>query len=226
MQQVEREATLEEVIRSAIAAAAADVHTCMVVSIVSFDPTTMTATVQPTLRGKVQLQDGVITTPATPGLPAGWQDQTLPVLVNCPVLFIGGGGFTITTPIAAGDEALAFFSERAIDTWWLRGGIQNRVDMRCHSLYDGFILVGPRSQPNVLSDISTTALEIRSDDNTTNLSIQPAGVAKLTGTLTVDGLKTTQTATPSATSSDHSIPITVKLAGVPTVMYIRLSATP
>jgi hypothetical protein len=223
--QRERTPRFEEVLRTAISSMLLDVQTCMPVQIVSFDPLTMTATAQPVLNAKV-LSD-------TTGL---WIDVQRAVMIHCPVVFLGGGGFTTTYPIAKGDEALAIFSHRSIDEWWVAGGIQSRASLRSHSIEDGFLLVGVRSRPNVIPGISTTAAEMRSDDGTTKISVGPGGVVTITapgglaitgntvGTGTVSGseLATSQIPVVSSTASNHSVPIT--LNGV--VYYVRLSSTP
>ena len=90
----------------------------------------------------------------------------LPVLVDVPLVFPSGGGFTITFPIAVNDEVLVIFASRCIDGWWQLGGIQVPLEMRMHDLSDGFAIPGPKSQPNVLSGISATALQLRSNDGT------------------------------------------------------------
>jgi len=128
------------------------VWTAMPAIIESFDSAKMTVTAYPSIQGKIQQQDGSFV----------WED--MPLLVDVPVIFPSGGGFTLTFPIAQGDEALIVFASRCIDTWWQSGGVGRQAELRMHDLSDGFALVGPRSQPRVLSGISTTSAQFRSDD--------------------------------------------------------------
>ena len=71
---------------------------------------------------------------------AGAADERIkmPKVVDCPVMWQGGGGATLTFPIAKGDECLLVFSSRCIDNWWQKGGQQEAAILRMHSLSDGF----------------------------------------------------------------------------------------
>lgn len=113
----------------------------------SFDPDTVTAIVQPALKGSY---DG--------------KSVPLPLLVDVPVIFPRGGGCTLTFPVTAGDECLLIFGDRCIDFWWQNGGIQEPVDQRQHDLSDGFAIVGPQSQARKISGISMSGAQLRSDD--------------------------------------------------------------
>lgn len=125
----------------------------------SFDHVKMTVTVYPTIQGKIQQPDGSFI----------WKD--MPLLVDVPIVFPSGGGFTMTYPVTEGDEALIVFASRCIDAWWQSGGIGRQAELRMHDLSDGFAFVGPRSQPRVLSGISTTSAQFRSDDGQTFVDV-------------------------------------------------------
>lgn len=118
----------------------------------SFDPSTVTATVQPSVRYILRDNDGNTTT------------DDYPLLVDVPVVFPRGGGCTLTFPVSAGDECLVIFADRCIDFWWQNGGIQKPVDPRMHDLSDGFAIVGPQSQAYKIGGISTSAAQLRTDD--------------------------------------------------------------
>lgn len=138
----------------------------------------MTVSVQPAIQGTVEQSDGTIL------------NVNLPPLIHVPIVFPSAGGFTITFPIAAGDEVLVLFSSRCIDSWWQAGGFSNvPMEMRMHDLSDGFAIPGPRSQPRVVSGISSTNLQIRNDANTAHVEITPAGAVNIVtaSTLTVTG---------------------------------------
>ncbi len=127
----------------------------------SFDPDTVTAVVQPAIKGY------------DPGA-ADDGSLDLPMLVDVPVIFQRGGGCTLTFPVSAGDECLVIFADRCIDFWWQNGGVQKPVDPRMHDLSDAFAIVGPQSQARKISGISTSAVELRSDDGATKLSLNPS----------------------------------------------------
>jgi len=121
-------------------------------------------TVQPTIMGLQRNVDasGNVT----------WTNIQLPLLPQVPVKFPSGGGFTMTFPVAVGDEGTVAFSSRCIDNWWQQGGIQPQLapngvgSARKHDLSDGFFELGGRSMPRILSGVSSSAVQLRSDDGT------------------------------------------------------------
>ena len=127
----------------------------------SFDPVAMTCEVQPAIQGKRRDEDGSI------------QLVNMPMLLDCPVFFPHAGGCSLTFPVKAGDECLVVFSARAIDLWWQSGGVQPPVEVRMHDLSDGFALVGVYSQPNVIPSVSTSAVQLRSDEGQAYVEINP-----------------------------------------------------
>ncbi|EHP2011572.1 TPA: hypothetical protein K8293_001178 [Escherichia coli] len=146
----------------------------------SFDPDAVTVVVQPAIKGYEPDSNGIN------------QSTTLPLLVDVPVVFPRGGGCTLTFPVKAGDECLVIFADRCIDFWWQSGGIQEPVDERMHDLSDAFCIVGPQSQAKKIGDISTSAVELRSDDGETKLSLNPASGAingTAPGGFNLNGLK-------------------------------------
>jgi hypothetical protein len=94
-------------------------------------------------------------------------------------VFPGGGGYTLTFPIAAGDEALVVFSAKCIDAWWAYGGVQVQPELRMHDLSDGFALVGVRSTPRVLSGVSANSAQLRSDNGTAYVELAAGGVVNI-----------------------------------------------
>lgn len=127
----------------------------------SYDPIANTCTVQPALKGQTADELG------------NYSSAPMPLLVDVPVVFPRGGGCSITFPVKAGDECLVMFSDRCIDFWWQSGGVQEPVDPRKHDLSDAFAFVGPMSQPNVISNISTTTLQMRTDDGLAYIELDP-----------------------------------------------------
>lgn len=53
------------------------------------------------------------------------------------------------------------------------GGIQLPMESRMHDLSDGFVMVGPMSQAKKIGNISTTAVQLRSDDGVAFVEIDP-----------------------------------------------------
>ena len=109
--------------------------------IVSFDVSKKTATIQ--ILFKRVLPDNSI--------------QSHPLLVDCPVVTIQGGGGAIEFPITAGDQCLVFFADRNIDAWFKAGGEAAPFDGRAHDLSDGIALVGVNALNGTLSDYVASA---------------------------------------------------------------------
>lgn len=128
----------------------------------SFNAAQKTCVVQPSLKARIQSQDDT----------RKW--VSLPLLVDCPVHFPSGGGFTLTFPVTAGDECLVVFASRCIDAWWQQGGVQTQPELRMLDLSDGFCFVGISSLPSVTPAISTSGVELRSTDGLAKVRIAQA----------------------------------------------------
>lgn len=163
MLQSERSADHEEALRIALDGHQAGIWTALPAIIQTFDPGKLTCTAQPAIKGLVRAKDGS----------TSW--VSLPLLVDVPVCFPRGGGCTLTFPVSQGDEALIVFSSRCIDSWWQSGGIQVQAELRMHDLSDGFAIPGPFSQATKISGFSTTATQLRSNDGTTYVELNPSG---------------------------------------------------
>ncbi|MDN7558785.1 Gp138 family membrane-puncturing spike protein [Burkholderia orbicola] len=116
---------------------------------------------QPAIKIPVRANDGTVTTAA------------LPPLVDCPVQFPSGGNCTLTFPVAPGDECLIVFASRSVDAWWQSGGVQEQPALRMHDLSDGFALLGFRSRPRALAGVSGGSTQLRSDDGSTYIDLNP-----------------------------------------------------
>ena len=165
----QRHANDVEVMETHLDGRQAQIHTAMPGTIVSYDPATMTVVVQPSIQGMHQKLDGKV------------EPVTISTIGDVPVHFPSGGGHTMTFPISPGDECLIMFSERNIDNWFQHGGVQQPRDYRMHDMNDAFVLVGLKSQPNSLSGASTNAVQLRSNDGSTVISLDGgAGSVEIT----------------------------------------------
>lgn len=151
------------------------------------DVTTQTVTVQIAIQERVRTQKG-----------AQWWD--LPPIRFVPIAIPRGGGFSITLPLKKGDEGLLVFCDACFDNWWLNGqnnapraqnidpsqpisGSQTQLSVRRHDFWDCGFIPGMFSQPNILTNYSTSSLQIRSDDGDTIIDVAEAGV-----TITADAV--------------------------------------
>lgn len=108
--------------------------------------------------------------------------QNYPLLVDSPVICLGGGNGALTFPVAPGDECLVFFNDRDIDNWFQGNTGAAVATPRLHSFSDGIILVGLRSTPNVLVSYSTDSIELRTKTGNAKLAIKEDG-SSLKGTV-------------------------------------------
>ena len=140
-----------------------EAHTALPGEILDFDPVTQTATVQ------LSVQREMLGT-----------DQTVTILQSVPVMIQGGGGFSVTFPITAGDPCLVVFCERGIGNWYVNGGNQPAETRRHHHLSDAVCIPGLRPAPDALANYDADNFTVRSDDGQTQLCITPAGGFALT----------------------------------------------
>lgn len=150
-----------------------DLHTCMPGIIVSFDPDKQTAVVQPAIQ-RIFTENGAV---------------NLPVCVDVPVAFPGGGDFWLTFPVKPGDECILQFSERAIDNWYASGGAQAPAEYRLHDLSDGIAQVGLTSQPHKLSDLQMGGAELRTRSRSTYIRLED-GTIYIKGNIIHEGNNT------------------------------------
>lgn len=161
----------------------AQIWTALPAIIQSVDLANMTVQCTPAIKGVVYDENG------------NQAYITMPVLLDVPICFPSAGGFSLTLPIAVGDEVLVIIASRCIDSWWQSGGIQLPAELRMHDLSDGFAIPGPRSKPKVIQNISATNARLVNDSGTVYLEITPAGAINLvapsgvniTGDVTVVG---------------------------------------
>lgn len=117
----EREALKQELLSS--------LHCALPGTVVSFDPSTQTAEIQPAVKAGSTL---------------------FPVLPDVPVFFPGSRESAITWPLSPGDECLVILADADIDAWFESGEAAAPRSARKHSLSDAFAFVGFRSRPNAL----------------------------------------------------------------------------
>lgn len=170
-------ATQEEAHAAQIEGRLKDLHTCLPGIIASFYPDTQTASVQPAIK-RIFTEKGAV---------------NLPLCVDVPVQFPGGGDFFLTFPVKPGDECMLHFSERCIDFWHTNGGVQLPGEYRLHDLSDAMATVGINSQPRKIGAFNIDGTELRTREGTTFVRVeQEKIVLQVGGTyleLTADGIK-------------------------------------
>lgn len=135
-------------------AATAKVNVQLPATIVSYDSATQLATVKlvPRFRRRNRSQGNAVVT------------YDPPDITGVPVEFPGGGLFSITWPLAAGDSGLLTICDRSIDEWIDQGGTRTEPqDPRRHDLTDGVFRPGVRSPVEAIpaAGIDNSAMVIR-----------------------------------------------------------------
>jgi hypothetical protein len=171
MDRRERAPNLEELLRCAFEAGQSRIWTALPGVVQSYNAAVQTVVVQPAINGKQRLPAGT------------WSPTQMPLLLDVPVCWQGGGGATLTFPIKKDDECLVVFSSRCIDRWFAKGfasggtpaqpnAENNPPQYRMHNLSDGYALVGVRSAPRALP-VDTDNASLMSDDASTYIKLNP-----------------------------------------------------
>lgn len=113
-------------------------------TIKAFNPLVQTAVVSINyVKTFLQLEDTGLTSVTT---------QSYPILLDCPVICLGGGLASLTFPILPGDECLLLFNDRDFDNWYNGSSSSAPATPRLHAFSDAIALVGVRSLANSLPD--------------------------------------------------------------------------
>ena len=193
----------------------------------SFDATKQTATATINYK-KTYFQLDAVTGLYSPVL------VDYPIMVDCPVICLGGANGSLTFPITAGDECLILFNDRDMDTWFAGGSNAAVATPRLHSFSDAIILVGLRSLAHVLTNYDTSRVVLQ--NGTTLVGIGASLIKIANNQYTLNGLLqelitdvqnlVTQTAAITvicaAPASPSSIPVNVAAI---TAISTQLTAT-
>ncbi len=173
---VDKASETKEIIDRALAR----MNTCIPGVIESFDGETQTAKVLPAVSLKTFVDDkqGAL---------------EFPLIINAPIVFpfAATSGFALTLPIKPGDPCIILFSQRAIDNWHDKGGVQpseDGVGARHHDLTDAIILLAASPIPNVLSEWESKGIQIRNRAKTSTVTVYDEKIVidrEGTGTITV-----------------------------------------
>lgn len=170
-------ANLSDVIRQGVKSAVVNLHTSLPGRIISFDPVLQTATVALGVK-RVFINRGVELDVLTA--------VDLPPIVDVPVIFPRGGGFSLTFPVMPDDECLVTFCERSIDRWHQSGNAEDPTSRRFHALTDAVCMVGLSSIPNKVPDFNATQLEIKSNNGNGVINVSDDGTIDLTSAADVN----------------------------------------
>lgn len=144
--------------------------------IVSFDPATQVARVQVARERYVDNLEGLNI------------KQNSPILVDVPVHFPQGGGYSLTFPIAPNDNCLVMFAERGYSHWLYKAmmeigtfasGIPKSDFYRRYDVNDSFALVGFNPIPAAIPDFQAGSVELRNAARTQRVTLIPGGLMEV-----------------------------------------------
>lgn len=162
--------TLASNIKQGVESRLKELHTSLPGIVETFDPETQLASIQPAIKRVFTSREGDIEL-LTP--------SDLPILINVPIVFPRGGGFSLTFPVKKGDECLLVFCERSIDNWHKEGGVQLPSARRFHSFSDATAFVGLSSLVNKIPDYDDTNTQFKSDDGKVEITLLTNGTISI-----------------------------------------------
>jgi hypothetical protein len=92
------------------------------------------------------------------------EERSYPLLVDCPVIVLGGSDASLQIPVNQGDHCLVLFNDVNIDDWF--EGFTDRIpeSNRKHDLSDGIALVGIRNLQNSIQNFDNNTVKLINGD--------------------------------------------------------------
>lgn len=153
---------LEKTINLAIDSKLKDIHTALPAKIISFNKAKQVADIQ--IVQKRLFTDGT--------------EELYPPLIDVPVQYLRGGGFSITFPLSSGDSGLLVFAERSLDEWLVNGAEKVPEDSRTHSVSDAVFYPTLHNDRNAITSFSDN-LEIRTESGNGKIILSKSGKIEL-----------------------------------------------
>lgn len=134
---------LSFVVKEAVKAELMQTRVCLPARIVSYDPATQNASVEPLIKKEYIKDDELL---------------NLPIINNVPVLTLGavGGDAFIHFPLKAGDTGIIIICDRSLDIWLSGSGqIIDPKDTRIHDINDSVFIPGLRPFPGAINGLNS-----------------------------------------------------------------------
>jgi len=151
----ERNVHLDDVILTGIDRVLSNVNTCLPGTVKTYDPVKQLCEVDIDIKKKLRGKFVVI-----------------PTLVNVPVIFPSGGGFSVSYPLKKGDKVICLFSQRSLDDW-LEDINDDPKQVRRFDLSDAFAYPGGHTFKTPLGNVDANNLVIGLTSGT--IQIDPSG---------------------------------------------------
>jgi len=110
---------------------------------------------------------------------------TLPQIVECPVAWPRGGGWSMHWNLAPGDTVGILVSDRELDLWMTQGGQVEPRTTRRHELTDAIVLPGLNTDLDPNAAALPTELRLGREDGTATLLIGLDGTVTLEAAVNV-----------------------------------------
>mgnify|MGYP003302300439 CR=1 FL=1 len=140
-------------------------NVCIPATVVSYDRNNNTVKLQPAIQ-TVIIDEGFV---------------DMPLLLNVPVLELGGAGLSIKIPLQAGDTGIVIFCDKDITLFKQEKKNTQPNTLRKHDLSDGIFIPMKFGNAGANNNIS-----IESADGNTKFEVTSSGIA-VKGNITVEG---------------------------------------
>lgn len=108
----------------------AGINLSLPAKVVTYDAATVSVSVQPLIRRRVEQEDGTLA------------HESRPIIEGVPLVFPGLGANRITFPVNPGDLVTLQFASSSLDRWLAKGGEVNADDDRHGALSDAIAIPG------------------------------------------------------------------------------------
>jgi len=151
----ERNVHLDDVILAGVDRVLSTVNTCLPGTVKTYDPVKQSCEVDIDIKKKL-----------------GGKFVVIPTLVNVPVIFPSGGGFSVSYPLKKGNKVICLFSQRSLDDW-LEDINDDPKQVRRFDLSDAFAYPGGHTFKTPLGNVDANNLVIGLTSGT--IQIDPSG---------------------------------------------------
>lgn len=154
---------LETVLREAMDARVADMHTAIPGKVISYDADKQIVSVQPMVKDFHHTEAGAMVLRSFP-------------VVQAPVAFLRGSGYFMTVPLAAGDTGMLIFSELPIDRWRSTGQESHPVNARRHGVGNAVFYPGISPRAKALTETGVSDHMVLGKEGGCQIHVKPTEV--------------------------------------------------
>ena len=159
----------------------------------------------------------------TPSTTPTYYPVDYPILVDVPIIIIGGGNASLTMPISIGDSCLILFNDRDIDVWFQGSTNSAPATNRLHSFSDGVALIGLNNLANISLDYDSTRALLKNE--LSGVGVSSTSVKIYNSLYTLGGLlQNLITEVKALVTQTAALTVTCSSAGNPSSVPINIAA--